>query len=124
MGSANIQAKIKRGLAKAVNKTGSASSELVYLVNVIIRIGTTPLDDVQKITENVELVNAIFREYDKKLIGGNIVKGDRELVCDNTVEIKTGDTIIQGVMSYTVIDLEIKAPTSDTLLYIAQVRIK
>ena len=40
MGSANIQAKIKKGLAKAVNKTGSSNSELVYLVSKSVTAGS------------------------------------------------------------------------------------
>ena len=124
MGSANIQAKIKRGLAKAINKTGSTSSEKVFLIQETNTGGDTPID-LPVITEtSIELVNAIFREYDKSLIGGNIVSGDRELVSDNDVVIATGDTIRQGTTNYTVIDLEIKAPTSDVLVYISQLRVK
>lgn len=124
MGSANIQAKIKKGLAKAVNKTGSASSELVYLVQETNTGGNTPIDPPVITTNDVLLPNAIFKEYDKNLIGGNIVSGDRELVSDNTVVIKTGDTIKQGTTQYTVVNLDIKAPTSDVLVYISQVRVK
>ena len=125
MGSANIQAKIKKGLAKAINKTGSASSEKVFLIQIIITGGTTPLDPITSETENpVELVNAIFKEYNQSLIGGNIVAGDRQLVSDNTVVISVGDTIEQGSTRYTVIDLGQAAPTSDVLVYMPQVRVK
>jgi hypothetical protein len=125
MGSANIQAKIRKGLAKAINKTGSASSEKVFLIEIIITGGTTPLDPITSETENpVELVNAIFKEYNQSLIGGNIVAGDRQLVSDNTVVISVGDTIEQGSTRYTVIDLGQSAPTSDVLVYMPQVRVK
>ena len=124
MGSANIQAKIKKGLAKAINKTGSTSSEKVFLIQEVNTGGDTPID-LPVITEtSIELVNAIFREYDKSLLGGNIIAGDRELVSDNDVAIAAGDTIKQGTTNYTVIDLEIKAPTSDVLVYISQLRVK
>ena len=87
MGSANIQAKIKKGLAKAINKTGSASSEKVFLIQMINSGGDTPINP-PVVTENpIELVNAIFKEYNQSLIGGNIVAGDRQLVSDNTVII-------------------------------------
>ena len=43
MSSANIQAKIKKGLAKAVNKTGSSSSELVYLVQTTVITPGSPV---------------------------------------------------------------------------------
>lgn len=125
MGSANIQAKIKKGLAKAINKTGSTSSEKVFLIKMIITGGTTPLDPITSETENpIELVNAIFKEYNQSLIGGNIIAGDRQLVCDNAVAIEVGDTIEQGSTRYTVIDLGQSAPTSDVLVYMPQVRVK
>ena len=124
MGSANIQAKIKKGLAKAINKTGSSSSEKVFLIQEINTGGNTPIDPPVTTENPIELVNAIFREYDKSLLGANIVSGDRELVSDNTIVIGVGDTIRQGTTNYAVIDLEIKAPTSDVLVYISQVRVK
>lgn len=125
MGAANIQAKIKRGLAKAINKTGSASSDKVFLVSSVqTGGGNTPIDPPVFTDTNVELVNAIFKEYSQELLGGNIVAGDRQLVCDNAVEIKVGDTIIQGSINYVVISLGQSAPTSDVLVYTPQLRVK
>ena len=124
MGSANIQAKIKKGLAKAINKTGSTTSELVYLVQETNTGGNTPIDPPVISTNDVLLVNAIFKNYDQSLIGGNIQAGDRQLVCDNTVVIKVGDTIKQGTTNYIVIDLGQAAPTSDVLVYMPQVRVQ
>lgn len=124
MGSANIQAKIRKGLAKAINKTGSASSEKVFLIQMINTGGNTPINPPVVTETPIELVNAIFKEYNQSLIGGNIVAGDRQLVCDNTVVISVGDTIEQGTTRYTVIDLGQAAPTSDVLVYMPQVRVK
>ena len=124
MSSANIQAKIKKGLAKAVNKTGSTNSELVYLAQETNAGGNTPIDPPVITTNDALLVNAIFKNYDQSLIGGNIQAGDRQLVCDNTVVIKVGDTIKQGTTNYTVISLGQSAPTSDVLVYMPQVRVK
>lgn len=124
MGSANIQAKIKKGLSKAINKTGSTASELVYLVQETNTGGNTPINPPVIAEVDVLLPNAIFKSYDKSLIGGNIVAGDRQLVSDNTVEIKIGDIIKQGTTKYIVIDTDIKAPTSDVLAYISQVRVQ
>ncbi len=124
MGSANIQAKIKRGLAKAINKTGSAYSEKVFLIKVVNTGGNTPIDPPVTTETAIELVNAIFKDYNQSLIGGNIVAGDRQLVSDNTVVISVGDTIKQGSTMYTVIDLGQSAPTSDVLVYMPQVRVK
>ena len=124
MGSANIQAKIKRGLAKAVNKTGSSSSDKVFLIKFNNTGGNTPLDPPVTTESPVELVNAIFKEYDQSLIGGNIIAGDRQLVSDNTVKIIIGDTIRQGATNYTVVSLGQSSPTSDVLAYFPQVRVK
>ncbi len=122
MGSLNIQNKIKRGLAKAINKTGSPSSEQVFLMQKVVTGADTPLDQPIITITPIFLVDAIFKSYDKEMIGGNIVAGDRELVSNNDVEIKTGDIIKQGNNEFVVINVDIKAPTSDVLCYIAQVR--
>ena len=124
MGSANIQAKNKKGLAKAINKTGSASSEKVFLIKMVNTGGNTPINPPVINEVPVELVNAIFKEYNQSLIGGNIIAGDRQLVSDNTVAISVGDTIEQGTTRYNVIDLGRSAPTSDVLVYMPQVRVK
>ena len=124
MGSANIQAKIKKGLAKAINKTGSTNSEKVFLIQMINTGGNTPIDPPVTAENPIELVNAVFKDYNQSLIGGNIIAGDRQLVSDNAVELTVGDTIEQGSTRYTVIDLGKAAPTSDVLVYIPQVRVK
>ncbi len=123
MGSANIQAKVKRGLARAINKTGSAGIDLVYLVSKTSS-GGNPLAPATVTTQDVLLVDAIFREYDARVFDVNILAGDRELVSNNDVAIKQGDIIKQGANTYKVISVEIKAPTSDVLVYISQLRLK
>ena len=123
MSAANIQAKIQKGLAKAINKTGSTSSELIYLVQKTTTTGT-PLVPGTTTSVNVLLTNAIFQEYDAKLVDINILAGDRKLVSDNATPVKQGDIIQQGTVFYIVIDVDIKAPTSDVLAYISQVRVK
>lgn len=124
MGAANIQAKVRRGLSRAINKTGSTSSDLVYLVNKTISGGDSPINPPVTSTNDVLLVDAIFKSYDQKLIGANIQAGDRQLVSNSDVAISVGDTIKEGVNLYVVINIDIKAPTSDVLAYIAQVRLK
>ena len=123
MGSANIQAKIKRGLAKAINKTGSSSSEKVYIIKESGG-NNDPLNPVTPTAQTLELVNAIFTEYDTNSIDGNIQAGDRKLVSNNDVPVVIGETITQGSTSYIVIDVDTKAPTSDVLAYISQVRVQ
>lgn len=123
MGSANIRAKVQRGLARAVNKTGSSSSDAVYLVSEVRGVGDgvnpPPINE-----SNVLLVNAIFKSYDATMLDTNILAGDRMLVSDHTVEIKQGYTISQGSKKYIVIAVDIKSPTSDVLVYISQLREK
>lgn len=123
MTSSYIASRIKAGLAKAINKTGSSSSDLVYLVTETKAGGTltTPPSIVES---EVLLKNAIFKDYDAKVFDVNILAGDRALVCDNSVVIKQGDTIKQGSSSYIVVNPNIKAPTSDVLAYVVQVRLK
>lgn len=123
MSSANIQAKIKSGLAKAINKTGSSSSEKVYLLTESGG-NNDPLNPIDPTVTTTELVNAIFKEYNTDLIGGNVLAGDRQLVSDNTVEVSVGDIVTQGSTEYIVISADKSAPTSDVLVYFPQVRVK
>ena len=122
MSAASIQAKIKRGLAKAVNKTGSAASDSVYLIKTTT-VGGSPLGGTTTSASTL-LPNAIFKSYDAKMFNETILAGDRLLVCDNVTPIVQGDTVQQGALFYLVINVDVKAPTSDTLVYIAQVRLK
>ena len=123
MGAANIQAKIKKGLAKAVAKTGSVNSDKVYLVSKSTTAGN-PLSPGVTTSTAIELKNAVFIDYDAKMFNINILAGDRKLVCDNVTIIKQGDEITQGSVSYIVISMGIVAPTSDVLAYMPQVRLK
>ena len=124
MSSANIQAKVKAGLANAAAATGSANAELVYLVSTTKSGGNTPLDPPVISESKVLLLNAIFTSYALNLVGGNIQAGDRKLICDNDVEISVGDIIEQGTTRYLVVDLGVTAPTSDVLVYFPQCRVQ
>jgi len=123
MSSAQIQKRIKAGLARAQKKTGSPTSDKVFLLKESGG-NNDPLNPVAPTTTEIELTNAIFTSFDAKLFGVTILAGDRKLICDNVNIIKQGDTIKQGNLFYTVIDLVIIAPTSDVLAYIPQVRLK
>lgn len=130
MSAANIQARIKRGLKRAVTKTGSSNSEKVYLVSVSESPNGTPINPPTQIESDIELVDAVFTEYNINSIGtsdsgGTEIKaGDRRLVSNNDIEIKQGDTIKQGSNLYFVVNVNVKAPTSDVLVYICQLRLK
>ena len=121
MSSASIQVKIKKGLSKARVKAGSLTALKVYLLQSVTTQGT-PLAPGTTTTTEVELNTAIFTSYDAKIFNENILAGDRRLVCDNTTAITQGDVIKQGAVTYLAISVEIKAPTSDVLAYIVQLR--
>jgi len=123
MSSAQIQKRIQAGLKRAQKKTGSPTADKVYLVNKVVTTGT-PLVPGTTTSTNVELVNAIFINYDAKHFDVNILAGDRKLICDNVNVVKQGDTIIQGALTYYVVNVEVIAPTSDTLAYMPQLRLK
>jgi len=119
MSAENIQAKIKSGLAKAINKIGSATSEPVYLV---VKTNTgTPL--APAVTESTTLlVDAVFKSYDKFLTDINIQAGDRQLVSNSDVAVSQNDIIRQGTTDYMVVAVDVRAPASDPLVYISQCR--
>jgi len=123
MSAAQIQKRIKAGLKRAQIKTGSPTSDKVYLVKKT-KIAGTPLAPGTTTSTNIELVNAIFINYDAKHFDINILAGDRKLICDNVTLVKQGDEIIQGSLTYYVVNIENIAPTSDVLAYMPQVRLK
>lgn len=123
MSAAQIQKRIKAGLKRAQIKTGSPTSDKVYLVKKSTTSGT-PINPGTTTTSTVELVNAIFIDYDAKYFDINILAGDRKLICDNVNVVKQGDTITHGALTYYVVSINVIAPTSDTLAYIPQVRLK
>lgn len=123
MSAAQIQKRIKAGLKRAQIKTGSPTSDKVYLVKKTTTSGT-PINPGITTTSTVELVNAIFIDYDAKYFDINILAGDRRLICDNVNVVKQGDTITQGALTYYVVSINVIAPTSDTLAYLPQVRLK
>ena len=68
------------------------------------------------------LVNAIFKSYNKGLIGAEIQTGDRELVSNSDVVISQNNIIRQGAQDYIVVSVDVRSPVSDVLVYIAQCR--
>jgi hypothetical protein len=123
MSAASIQANLKAGLAKAKKAVGSSSSEKIYVIKETI-VGGGPLGGGTTSSVTTLLPNAFFKSYDASLFGGTMLAGDRVLVSDNVTAIIQGDTIQEGTVFYIVINIDIKAPTSDVLAYIAQARLK
>tara|TARA_R110002020_G_scaffold453005_1_gene667647 strand:+ start:406 stop:777 length:372 start_codon:yes stop_codon:yes gene_type:complete len=123
MSSSQIQKRIQAGLKRAQKKTGSSSADEVYLVKSFTTAGD-PVTPGTTTSTSTELVNAIFINYDAKQFDINILAGDRKLICDNVAQVEQGDTITQGSLSYYVVNIEVIAPTSDTLAYMPQLRLK
>jgi hypothetical protein len=123
MSAASIQAKVKKGLAKASVVTGTATSDKVYLVKSVT-VGGGPLGGGTTTNTTTLLPNASFKSFDAKLFGGTMLAGDRVLVSDSATAITQGDTIQQGTLFYIVVAVDIKAPQSEVLAYISQVRLK
>ena len=121
MGSANIQAKVKAGLAKSAIAVGSPTDLPIYLVTKTQ--SGTPLAPLTTETTSL-LVNAIFKSYEQGLTDVNIRAGDRQLVSDADKEIKQNDVIRQGSVDYIVISVDKKAPDTQPLAYISQVRVQ
>jgi len=123
MSAAQIQKRIQAGLKRAQRKTGSPTADKVFLVSKTIIAGT-PLVPGTTTSTNIELVNAIFIDYEAKHFDINILAGDRKLICDNVTIVKQGDEITQGPLTYYVVSLGIITPTSDVLAYMPQLRLK
>ena len=121
MSAASIAAKVKAGLAKAAAAVGSPADAKIYLVRKTQ--GGTPL--APSTTETIILLpNAIFKSYQQGLTDINIRAGDRQLVSDSDNEINQNDIIRQGTTDYIVISVDKKAPATQPLAYISQIRVQ
>jgi hypothetical protein len=123
MSSLELSQDVKNLLAEAQKLAGSSTREKIYVIKETIT-GGGPLGGGTTSSTTTLLPNAVFKSYDAKLFGDTILAGDRMLVCDNATVINQGDTIQEGTVFYIVINIDIKAPTSDVLAYILQVRLK
>jgi hypothetical protein len=123
MSSLELSQDVKNLLAEAQKLAGSSTSEKIYVIKETIT-GGGPLGGGTTSSTTTLLPNAKFKSYNAKLFGDTILAGDRMLVCDNATVINQGETIQEGTAKYIVINIDIKAPTSDVLAYILQVRLK
>ena len=123
MSAAQIHKRIQAGLKRAQKKTGSPTADKVFLVSKVTTAGT-PLVPGTTTSTNIELTNAIFIDYEAKHFDINILAGDRRLICDNVTIVKQGDEIVQGSLTYYVVNIAIIAPTSDVLAYMPQLRLR
>lgn len=122
MTGVDIQAKVKRGLAKAVAKTGSG--DLVYVTKVTLTAGD-PVNPPVATTESVLLVDAIFKSIDLNQMDNTLVqRGDREMVANADVELKVNEEITQGSRKMIIVSVDKKEPAGVVLSYICVVRDK
>lgn len=90
----DIQAKIKKGLAKVTEKLGSG--ELIYLVKATVSTGN-PLSPGAVSSENVLLKDAVLRVIKvNQFSNSSAIDGDKELVIGCDVIVKVGDVVTQG----------------------------
>ena len=125
MAGVDIQAKIRKGLKRAVNKTGSASSDLIYLIE-IVGGGGTPSAPIAPTENPVLLVDAIFKSIDQTNSSGQfddlIESGDRMLVTNGDVLMKPNSFVQVGADRFFVVDVDVKNPAGVPLAYICLVR--
>ena len=115
MAGIDIQAKVKRGLARAVNKTGSG--DLVYLVRET-QSGGTPLAPSTITTERILLVDAIFKNIKINQMTNSLIQaGDRELIASSDVVLKLNDKIEQGSRKMYIVSNEPVEPAGAVLVY-------
>ncbi len=122
MAGLDIQAKVKRGLARAINKTGANASTLVYLVQRSGSAGTPSSPGTQS-TNDVLLKDAIFKSYDLSNIDQTFIKtGDRQLVTNGDILIKENDIIKHEERLFIVASVDVKNPAGVPLAYTANIR--
>ena len=120
MAGVDIQAKVKRGLSKAVNKTGSG--ELVYLVRET-QTGGTPISPPVITTERILLVNAIFKNIKINQMTNTLIQaGDRALVSSSDVVLQLSDKIEQGSRKMIIVSNEPVEPAGVILVHKSIVR--
>jgi hypothetical protein len=120
MSAADVQAKVKSGLAKAKAKVGSIDSPIVYLKSITETGGTPgdPFDPPISTPALIELTNAIFKSVALSGIDGTLIQaGDMELICDGDTAFKAGDIITQAAISFIVITIGSSSPFGIALNY-------
>ena len=120
MAGIDIQAKVKRGLSKAVNATGSG--DLVYLVKET-QTGGTPITPPTITTENILLVDAIFKNININQMTNTLIQeGDRELISSSDVALSINDKIEQGARKMYIVSTKPSEPAGVVLVYKSIVR--
>jgi hypothetical protein len=121
MAGVDIQNKVKAGLRKATIKTGDGTS-LIYL-NKKVRTAGTPITPPTETVTPILLVDAIVKQYDRKLIDNDLIRGgDKRLVVNGDVDIVQNDEVDVNGIIHAVIDVEVCKPSNVSLAYQVQIR--
>lgn len=122
MSGAEIQSRIKAGLARAVARTGGNPAQLVLKIEKT-GAGGTPQNPTPVTKVSVPLVDAVVSSYtDSNLDQSLIESGDRKLICGPDVAIYQNDAIKVDDEEFIVVGVDVKNPAGVVLMYIAQIR--
>ena len=118
----DIANKVKRGLMKASVKTGDGTSA-IYLNKKVYSGGGSPLNPPTETVTPILLVDALVKNYDRKLIDNDLIRGgDVRLISNGDVEIVENDEIDLNGKIYAVIAIEVCRPSNVNLAYTSQLR--
>ena len=121
MSGADIQSRIKAGLARANVKTGNGTN-LIILNQKSTTAGNPVNPGVTTVTQ-ITLIDAILTSYTGSQIDNDlIVKGDKKLISNSDTLITVNDEIIVNGVKHIVVDTDAKNPSNVPLVYISQLR--
>lgn len=122
MAGIDISNKVKSGLRKAAIATGDGTSA-IYLNKKTYSPGGTPLNPPTETVDKILLVDAIVKNFDRKLIDNDLIRGgDKMLVCNGNVDIVQNDEINVNGSIHAVISVEPRKPSNVPLAYFVQIR--
>ena len=121
MSGLDIATKVKLGLLKAAIRTGNGSSA-IYLNQKTSSPGTPLVPSVETVTP-ILLVDAIVKQFNKKLIDNDLIRGgDKELIINGDIEIVQNDEIDVNGKIHIVINVIDCNPSNVALAYRVQIR--
>lgn len=119
MAGSDIASKVKSGLAKANKAVGDGVTIVELRQDTVI---SDPILGDTVTPKWVTLPNAIFKSYDKSLIGTEIMTGDRELISNGDIKIEQGNIVRSNSKEYIVKSVDEVNPAGVVLVYKSQCR--
>ena len=90
---------------------------------VLVASSGTPLSPPTEVVTPVLLVDAIVKDYDRKLIDNDLIQGgDKRLICNGDIDIVANDEIDVNGIIHAVIDVQVCKPSNVALAYQVQIR--